>query len=748
MAAKQPVALTPVQVNSYPVSTKGITVSGERVAPDTNKSTGDDSAFMQLARERFKLCVEAESERRTQMLMDLQFRCGDDSNQYQWEKTVLAQRSRKKRPCHTINRIPEFTKHVVNNMRQARPAIKVIPVGDGADQEQAEIRQGLIRHIEDNSQAAATYDTAFEHMCIMGLGWMRIVNDWSAADSFDQDLFIRWISNPFSVYSDPTAALPDWSDAQYRFVVNDLLPQEFVAKYGEERMVSATNFQSIGDHSKYWMINGKIRVAEYFRIEQEKDYLCEIGGGKTRVLSKLPKDMYSVDTDEDGDLRTFMTDQQTGELVDVGRARKCMIPVVYWSLISGLEKLEERRWPGTIIPVIPVIGNQFEVDGERLISGMVRYAREIQRLYNYVFSTLTEVIALAPRNQFIAEFDQIAEFRDMYERANIDPQAVLPYRMMVSPNGTALPPPQRQSANVEIAGLINALQVIDNMLKSIFGIYDASLGQRGPQESGLAINARKIESDTSTYDWGDNFIRAQMLLGRALDELLPFYYNTPGRIIQILRTDQKRVDVTLNQDFQQDGETKKFDLDNGRYSIEISTGPSDQTRRQNAVRSMADLFKGYPQGMAVCADIVVEAMDFPEHERLAARLRKALPQGLQDDDQKPDPAVMQQQNQQLQQMIQQLTQALHAATDKNELEQMKQIMETFRTEQTNETNRFIAEVKAGMEQAKFLGDKLFEEAERVRAAAEKEFKDASSETAPQSAAPAAPVSAEPQTVGG
>ncbi len=234
---------------------------------------------MNLARERFKLCVEAEGDRRSQMLMDLQFRCGDDSNNFQWEKTILAQRARKKRPCHTINRIPEFTKHVVNNMRQSRPAIKVNPVGDGADQDQAEMRQGLIRHIENKSQAEATYDTAFEHMCIMGLGWMRIVDDWAAPDSFDQDLFIRWVANPFSIYSDPTAALADWSDMKYAFVVNDMLPSEFIARYGEDNAVSAANMQSIGDHSQFWMINGKIRVAEYFYIEEEKDVLCELENG-------------------------------------------------------------------------------------------------------------------------------------------------------------------------------------------------------------------------------------------------------------------------------------------------------------------------------------------------------------------------------------------------------------------------------------------------------------------------------------
>lgn len=753
--ATTPTALTPEQVNSFPVSTKQFSLRGERVAPGPSAANPDE-AFMNLALERFKLCVEAEGDRRAQMLMDLQFRCGDDSNNFQWEKTILQQRARKRRPCHTINRIPEFTKHVVNNMRQSRPSIKVNPIGDGADQDQAEIRQGLIRHIENKSQAESAYDTSFEHMCIMGLGWMRIVDDWAAPDSFDQDLFVRWVANPFSVYSDPTAALADWSDMKYAFVVNDMLPSEFIARYGEGEAVSAANFQSIGDHAQYWMINGKIRVAEYFHIEQGKDVLCELENGKTTLFSKLPRDMYEVRQGEDGQLLLILkADMDTPEQ-EIGRARKCVVPTVYWSLITGLKKLKERKWKGPHIPLIPVIGNQFEVDGSKLINGMVRYAREIQRLYNYVFSTLTEVIALAPRNQFIAEVDQISEFRDMYERANIDPQAVLPYKMQVAPNGTPLPPPQRQSAALELSSLVTSLQLIDNMLKSIFGIYDASLGQRGPQESGLAINARKIESDTSTYDWGDNFIRALEYLGRQLNELLSPYYNVPGRVIQILREGQAADTVQFKTQYidKITKQPKYYDLDDGKFSVEISTGPSTETRRKDMVKSALDLFKVYPQGLAATADLIVEAMDFPMHQAFAARLKKLLPANLQDPDPNntPDPAVMQQQVAQMQQMIQQLTQALHAATDKNELEKMKQVMETFRTELTNETNRFIAELKAGSDNAKFLGDKLFTEADRVRQAAEKEF-EASSEGAPpvqpgQTAAPAAPTVLAGQPTGG
>lgn len=748
MATKDKIALTPTQVKAYPVPSRRLSIRGEKIAP--SPAATSDAAFMELARERFKLCCDAEGPRREQMLTDWQFRFGDDSNQWQWDAQILRTRTKKKRPSHTVNRLPEFTKHVVNNMRQSRPAIKVNPVGDGADQEQADIRQGLIRHIEVKSQAPAAYDTAFEHMCIMGLGWIRVVDDWSDSKSFDKDLFIRWVPNPLSVYSDPNAALPDWSDMQYAFVVRDMLPAEFIERYPEAKAVSASNFTSIGDQKKYWMPGGNIRVAEYFYIDQKKDVLCELGPNKARLFSELPEGMYSVQAG-----RLVTTD--TGE--DIGPTRDCVIPIVKWALITGLDKLDERTWKGSNIPLVPVIGNQADIDGEKLINGMVRYARELQRLYNYVFSTLTEVVALTPKNQFIAEFDQLAEFREMFERANIDPQSVLVYRMKVDQNGTALPPPQRSSAVVEISGLVSALQVIDNMLKSIFGIYDASLGQRGPQESGLAINARKIESDTSTYDWGDNFIRSLEYLGRILNDLLAPYYNIPGRIIEILREDQSTDTIVFNQEFldKKTKQPKKFDLSEGKFAVEISTGPSYQTKRKESADAMIQFFtKLDPQALQACAPMLVREMDFPGKDAIAAQLEKLLPPGLkdQDPDQVPDPAEQQQKIDQMQGLIQQLTQELHASSDKKELEIIKQEYETYREKMVQEVTLAVAELKTGTQQAQFLSTEIFNEFKTLRAMLEPRLAADAQGGGPQPAAPAGPppgappVLAGPQTAGG
>lgn len=713
-------ALTQQQVNSYPALQQAVSLSGEKLV-DSPSSEPDDWAFLQLARDRFKVCVDAEEKRRQEMRTDMQFRCG-----VQWDTAIQLQRDSQKRPCLTINRIPGFVKRVVNNMRQERPAIKVEPVGDGTDIDDAEVRQGLIRHIEVNSQADVPYDISFENMCVMGLGWLRVVDDWEDATSFNKDLFIRSIPNTFSVYSDPFVQQPDWSDMKFAFVVEDLTRSEFIEQYGRDKAdTSRANFTELGDQGKYWFPGGKIRVAEYFWIEQIKDISCELENGDTKLWSELKSLKVDTLTGEEPLYKLHIDDDNDRVLVDneenyIGRTRDCKVPEVHWAVISATDVLRRRKWKGKFIPLIPVVGNQLELDGDKLLVGMVRYAREPQRMYNYMYSSFVETVALVPKAPFIGEVDQIPDgLYPEWQNANNQPTTVLRYKHKVAAggNGALVPPPSRDVANPPIAAFVEGLQMADQNLKAVFSIYEASLGQRGPQESGKAINARKVESDTATYDWGDNFIRALRYLGMILEDLLPAYYNTPGRIIQIDREDKTKRKITLNQDFQEGGETKKFDLSKGKYSVIISTGPSFQTKREQSASSMLEATKAYPALWQLAGDLIVKAMDWPGAQAMADRIKKSLPPGLADDDQgdNPVPPQAQAQIQQLTQQNQQLTQAVNELSDKTALERMKQEYETLRAQMSGEVTLAVAAMKDATAQSSMITNEIFQEMKLIRA---------------------------------
>jgi hypothetical protein len=653
---------------------------------------------MQDARERFRMAVNASDKQRQERLEDQRFYAGN-----QWDEGIRAIRVQQKRPCLTINRIPGFVSHVTNNMRQQRPAIAIDPIADGADQEIAEVRQGLMRHIEVNSQSDLAGDKAFENMCIMGLGYVRVIDGWADPRSVtDQELFIDWVPNIFNVFEDPSASKPDWSDGKFKFIVEDITLLEFRRRFGKDKSPSSlSEFTSIGAEQPYWLLGDKIRIAEYFHVEEEDDILYELEDGTG---------VYDSELGDDDPRILQLKIGPDGQYVYRSDKRK----YIMWTLLYGLGVLKQRRWKGKYIPVIPFIGNQIELEGERILVGMVRYARESQRMFNYMYSCFVEACALAPKAPWVADFQSIENFQDDYVNAGDKPQAVMKYTARTV-DGVAVAPPRRETSEPPIQAFVAGLKLADDNLKSVFRIFDASLGQKGPQESGIAINSRKIESDLATYDWIDNFTHGLRFLGIVLNDLLQYYYNRPGRIVQILQEDLQRKPVTMNQ--ATEGQDSIYDLSKGKFAITVSTEPSFATRRQEAAKSMVDMAKVYPPLMQSCGPLIIKQMDWPGADAIAAQLEKTLPPNLREPDPntpKDDPEQLKQGIAQLTQQNQVMAQMLTKLSDQKESEYQKEMFDTFRNQMTNEVQLAIAQLKTGSAEAKHLNEELFEEMKRVR----------------------------------
>ncbi|NJM09330.1 MAG: hypothetical protein HC883_00060 [Bdellovibrionaceae bacterium] len=160
--------------------------------------------ILATARRRFDYAEEFEREQRAEALDDLKFRAGE-----QWPEDVKRARELDRRPTITINRLPQFLRQVTNDQRQNRPSINVSPVDDKADIETAKVFQGLIRQIEQNSNADVAYDTAFAAAATHGFGYFRVTTDYASPESFEQEILIKRIRNAFSVYMDPSAQEPD-----------------------------------------------------------------------------------------------------------------------------------------------------------------------------------------------------------------------------------------------------------------------------------------------------------------------------------------------------------------------------------------------------------------------------------------------------------------------------------------------------------------------------------------------------------
>ena len=643
-------------------------------------------------RKRLQTAMDAFSDSRESELDDLRFFAGSPDNQWQWPQEVLSMRTAtagqtiNARPTLTINKLPQHVRQITNDQRQNRPAAKVIPVDDKADVEVAEVLNGMIRHIEYISDADVAYDTACENQVSYGEGYIRILSDYCDDDSFDQDLKIGRIRNSFSVYMDPTIQDPCGSDAEWCFICEEITKEEYERLYPDAMPISTLQDQGTGDQSiSAWLTEETIRIAEYFYVKHEKKTLNLYSNGAV-LLSDSPevKEAEAMAKLNGIDLKPTKT-------------RPVDVRTVKWIKTNGAEVLEENDWPGKWIPVVRIVGNEFEVDGKIYLSGIVRNAKDAQRMYNYWCSQEAEMLALAPKAPFVGYGGQFEGYEDKWKNANVNNYPYLEVNPEVADGqGNPLPLPQRALPPMRQAGLIDAKMGANDDIKSTTGQYDASLGAEANEKSGRAILARERQTDTGTFHYVDNLARGVRFIGRQLIDLIPKYYDT-RRIARIIGLDGETDHVTIDPEMQkpyhevrdENGAIieKIYNPGLGTYDVCATTGPSYMTKRQEAVEDMAQLLQGNPELWAIVGDLFVKNMDWPGAQEIADRLKRTIDPKLLQDGEDPQVVALQQQLESQQQLIERMGGMLQ------NVESSFEAQELARKEFEAEVKAFDAETK-------------------------------------------------------
>lgn len=576
-----------------------------------------DKDILKDAQEAFKQATDAEADNRERALDDIKFaRLGE-----QWPANVKKDRDLTGRPCMTFNRMPSFIRQVVNDSRMNRPAIKVHPVDSGADPQTAEILNGLIRNIEVSSNADVAYDTAIDFAVAGGFGYIRVGVDYACDDGFDLDLKIERVSNPFSVYGDPYSEAADSSDWNVAFVTDMLKKDEFKKQYPK---AEATDFEADNDQrDQMWFQDDTIRVAEYWTREEVPLTVLLLSNG----------DVFS---EEDYLKVKDILDVQG---ITVQQSRQSKTHKVTQRIITAAEVLSTTAWKGKYIPIIPVYGDEVIVEGRRHYFSLIHPAKDAQTAYNYWRTSAIEKVALDTKSPWIGPKGAFRTDAEKWATANVKNHAYIEY-------DGATPPSRTPPGGVPAGDLQLALQASDDM-KSIMGIYDASLGARSNETSGRAIMARQREGDVSTFHFIDNLSRAIRHTGRVLIDLIPKVYGTP-RIIRTLKEDNTPGMVPVNQEAMIAGIPKVFNLTTGKYDVTVSSGPSFGTKREEAATQMFELLRAFPQAAPVIGDLLAKNLDWPGADEIAKRLQAMLPPVVQGQ----NPAV-QQVKQQMDQMLDQ-----------------------------------------------------------------------------------------------
>jgi hypothetical protein len=660
------------------------------------KPPKSDSDILTTARARLDMAVAALAESREDEIDDLRFYAGSPDNHWQWPADVLATRGAVQgqtinaRPTLTINKLPQHVRQVTNDMRQNRPGAKVIPVDDNADVEVAEIFNGMIRHIEYISDADVAYDTACENQVSYGEGYITLMTEYCDENTFDQDIKIGRIRNSFSVYMDPLIQDPTGADAKYCFITEDLTKAEYERQYPDAAPISTLQSLGVGDQSiSNWLNEDTVRIASYYYIDYDKTKL-NLYPGNQSAFEGTPEDK--------------MLKDMFGKPV---KSRMSERPRVMYCKINGYEILEQKEWAGKWIPVIRVIGNEFEVDGRIYISGLVRNAKDAQRMYNYWVSQEAEMLALAPKAPFIGYGGQFEGYEDKWKTANTNNWPYLEVNPDVTDGqGAVLPLPQRAQPPMASSGLLQAKAGASEDIKSTTGQYNASLGMGSNERSGKAILARQREGDVGTFHYGDNLTRAVRHVARQLVDLIPKIYDTQ-RIARIIGEDGETKMVKINPDQPQPVNKivneqgivieKIYNPGVGKYDVVATTGPGYATKRQEALEAMAQLLQGNPQLWSVAGDLFVKNMDWPGAQEMSKRFAKTIdPKFLEDGDEDPALQAAQQQIQAMGAEMEQMYQMIQNVGKSIEMQDLERKDFEAQIKLYDAETKRIAAVQAGM----------------------------------------------------
>jgi len=658
---------------------------------DTKADITRKRKLLERSLDRFKLAAEAENEGRRLEIDDLKFDAGE-----QWPDDIKSERAGKAgpgllgvpaRPCLTINKLDQPILQLTNTQRAAHLAIQISPKGGGATKETAETLQGLIRNIEVESRAQIARGWAFERAVKCGRGWYRIVKTYANDGDFDQDLQIKRILNQASVYADPFAIEPDWSDGEWLFDVVDLPAERFARMFPRSILTQSTESElsSIGDTAPDWIGGDKtsrtFRVAEHYYVETETKTLVQLGTAAGAIGPPVLKD----------DLPTTLPPG-----LAIIQERDYDKKTVHYCQLSAAEILKETVWEGRYIPYIPVIGKEYNIDGKRTFAGIVRGAKDAQRSYNVMRSAQVEAVGLAPKSPWVMAEGQDEGFETMWKLANVRNFSSLKYKA-ISIGGAAVPPPQRNVVEPAIQAITLAAHEADMDIKATTNTFDPSLGNIDPRaRSGKAIQALQKQSEQGNSNFIDNLGTISMVHeGRVLLDLIPYVYDREQRVVQLLGLDDEPQHVMLNAPFVPgengaplammkgpDGayampagapgppaggpqpKPKHFDLKQGQYGVVVAVGKSFSTRREETVTAVGELIIAAPQLAPLIADLWVAQMDFPQARQMADRLRKALPPGMADETDGPDPRVLEQK---VQSMTMQLQMAMTDLAEKTRL---------------------------------------------------------------------------------
>lgn len=643
------------------------------------RSAAEKLKIVKEAKTRFEAAAAWESKCRISYVEDTKFAEGDSDNNWQWPEEVRQPRETDARPMLTINKTRQHNLDVLNDARQSKVGVKIIPTGGEATYESAQAYMGVVRAIEYKSNADTAYQTALACAVKAGWGYWRILTDYADPESFDKDVVIRRVKDPLLIYNDPDINEFDGSDSRFCFAATDIPKDVFEGRYPKWKG-RIRNSSLVPDT---WITDDKVRIAEYWRRLENNEQLLgylnpETGKRAVGLASKLPRRIRKAVIEDPNTI-----------------TREVSTHTVECFTIIGDEIAEETEWEGIYIPFVRVIGEETVIEGRLDRKGHTRALKDAQRMFNFNCSAFIEHGALQTKVPWTGSAEALEGYEDDYARANKENMGALLWNQF-DDEGNKLDGPVRvappQGAPMYLDGMNQAAE----WMRMVSGQYQADMGAPSNERSGAAITARQRQGDLATYHYLDHQALAIRYTGKILIDLIPKIYDTE-RVLKYKGDDGQEQEVHI--DPRQKAEpgqppispvrTEKLDQDTtrtifnpnvGTYDVEADVGPEFATKRQDAFNAGTQILAQNKELTSIIGDLVIMNADFPGSDEMAQRLKRMVPAQALNEDDNPAMRALQTQLQQAHAVLEHLQQQLQDKTAEQGTKSEKVTIEAYRAQ--------------------------------------------------------------------
>ena len=545
----------------------------------------------------------------------------------QWEPAARKEREDANRPVVSPTLIPQYIHRITGAARQSKFSVHVQQTGGpsmagitqaGAKIAYAEVMEGLIRDIEAKSSAPLAYCRALQHAVEGAIGWLRVKTVMGPHDPFNSEIVIEHVRDRFSVIMDHLAEKPDFSDANFGFIGKYMSMDDYKARWPDEarrNMANAHADSVIRTHRSFWTQGDTAMVGEYYWKEP-------VTKTALRLMHQETHEEFILYKEDNIEILDELASLGYG-LIESKKHKTWQVKVCLASANSILEG--PWNWPGTVIPIVPVVGRQIDLDGRVDYHAVHHYAMDSQIMFNYMSSAAIERVAKAPNSPWIMTAGQIAGLEDMWNDQHVNSRDVLYYNYMEDE-----PPPKREAGAEIPAAEITLVNLFRQNLMEAIGIYEAGLGQTSNETSGLAIQQRQMAGEYGSLEFLDNLTHSVGKIGDIICEIIPKVYSQ-NKMQRLIMDDGAEVKIVLNHKIKNEEDGTEHTINNlslSRFSTHSIAGPSFTSQRSEFLNSLIEIAKTSPSVFGVALDLIVKYMDFPGGRALEKRLKALVPRHL------------------------------------------------------------------------------------------------------------------------